>query len=47
MSKFVAWHKKYIKWWAKKLDVSNYGLLWISFIKGLIIGLLIYHFFIN
>ena len=47
MSKFVAWHKKYIKWWKKKVDVSDYGILWISFIKGLIIGLLIYHFFIN
>jgi len=38
MSKFVAWHKKYIKWWKKKLNVSDYGILWISFIKGLIIG---------
>ena len=25
MSKFVAWHKKYIKWWKKKLNVSDYG----------------------
>ena len=47
MSNFVAWHKKYIKWWKKKLGVSDYGLLWISFIKGLIIGLLVYHFLIN
>jgi len=47
MSNFVAWHKKYIKCWKKKLNVSDYGILWISFIKGLIIGLLIYHFFIN
>ena len=47
MSKFVAWHKKYIEWWKKKLNVSDYGILWISFTKGLIIGLLIYHFFIN
>jgi len=47
MSKFVSWHKKYIKWWKKKLNVSDYGILWISFIKGLIVGLLIYHFFIN
>ena len=39
-------HKKYINWWKKFLNVSDYGLLWISFIKGLIIGLLIYHFFI-
>jgi len=47
MSKFISWHKKYIKWWKKKLNVSDYGILWISFIKGLIIGLLIYHFLIN
>jgi hypothetical protein len=39
-------HKKYINWWKNFLKVSDYGLLWISFIKGLIIGLLIYHFFI-
>ncbi len=47
MSTFTNCHKKYIKWWKKKLNVSNYGLLWISFIKGLIVGLLIYYFFIN
>ena len=47
MSNFVAWHKKYIKWWKKKLNLSDYGLLWIYFIKGLIIGLLVYHFLIN
>ena len=47
MKAFIDWHKKYIEWWQKKLNISNYGILWISFIKGLIIGLLIYHFFIN
>ena len=47
MGTFVTWHKKYIKWWEKKLNVSDYGILWIAFIKGLIIELLIYHFFIN
>ncbi len=31
----------------KKLNVSDYGVTWIAFVKGLIIGLLIYHFFIN
>jgi len=40
-------HKKYIEWWKIKFNISNYGIAWISFIKGLIIGLLIYHFFIN
>ena len=33
-------HKKYINWWKEKLNLSNYGLLWITFIKGLIIGIL-------
>ena len=47
MSTFIGWHKKTIKWWGKKFNVSNYGIAWIAFIKGLIIGLLIYHFFIN
>jgi len=47
MSTFVAWHKKYIEYWKIKLNLSNYGILWIAFIKGLIIGLLVYHFIIN
>jgi len=47
MGTFVTWLKKYIKWWEKKLNISNYGILWISFIKGLIIGLLIYHLFLK
>jgi len=42
----IEWHKKYIAWWQKKLNISDYGIVWLSFIKGLIIGLLIYHFFI-
>ena len=47
MKTFIIWHKKYIKWWMNKLNISYFGLAWISFIKGLIIGLLIYHFFIK
>ena len=47
MSIFIAWHKKQINWWKKKLNVSDYGVAWIAFVKGLIIGLLIYHFFIK
>ena len=47
MITFIGWHKNYIEWRGKKLNVSNYGVLLISFVKGLIIGLLIYHFFIN
>mgnify|MGYP001261180935 CR=1 FL=1 len=43
----INWHIGYIKWWKKKLHISDYGIYWISFIKGLFIGLLIYHFFIK
>ena len=39
-------HKKYINWWREKLNMSDYAMLWLPFIKGLIIGLPIYHFFI-
>jgi hypothetical protein len=39
-------YKKYINWWKEKLSLSDYVINWISFFKGLIIGLLIYHFFI-
>ena len=42
----IEMQKKYIDWWKKKLNLSDYAGLWITFIKGLIIGLLIYHFFI-
>ena len=38
-------HKSAIKWWQKKFNISDYATLWLTFIKGLIIGLLIYHFF--
>ena len=47
VSTFVDWHKKYIEYWKIKLNLSNYVILWIAFIKGLIIGLLVYHFIIN
>ena len=47
MRSFISWHKKYINWWGKKLNISDYGMLWDAFIKGVIIGLLIYHFFIK
>ena len=39
-------HKKYISWWQKKLNISNYEILWVIFFKGVLAGLLIYHFLI-
>ena len=41
------WHKKIINRWKKILNISDYGMLWVAFIKGVVIGLLIYYFFIN
>ena len=40
-------HKRFVDSFKKKFNISNYELLWISFIKGLIWGLIIYHFFIK
>jgi len=40
----LEWHKKQLDWWQEKLGISNYALTWIGFFKGLILGLLIYHF---
>ena len=37
----IGWHKKYIEWWQNKLNISHYGIIWISFLKGLAIGILV------
>ena len=41
---FFDWHKRQTEWWKKKLSISYYGLMWGAFFKGLVFGLLIYHF---
>ena len=43
----LEWHKKQLKRCQEKLGISNYSTVWISFFKGLIFGLLIYHFLLN
>ncbi len=40
------WHKAQLEWWKKKFEITDYAIEWISFIKGVMIGLLIYHFLI-
>ena len=42
----IEWHKEKVVWFKNKTGISDYGVAWISFIKGLIFGLLIYHFFV-
>jgi hypothetical protein len=41
MASFVEWHKTRIKAIQSRLGVSDYALLWLSFIKGLVIGYLL------
>ena len=40
-------HKRQLEWWKSKLGISDYGVAWIAFVKGLIFGLFIYHFLVN
>ncbi|SUZ52241.1 uncharacterized protein METZ01_LOCUS5095 [marine metagenome] len=40
----IEWHKKYVDKVLKLWGMSNYQGMWISFIKGLIIGGLIVHY---
>ena len=38
---FVEWHKRRIAWFKSKTGISDYGLLWYTFFKGVIIGAVI------
>ena len=46
MLKMIDWHKKHVEFWKSKLGVSDYGMLWIAFIEGILFGLLVYHYII-
>ena len=39
--KIIDWHKGRIVWFKRKTGISDYGLLWYTFIKGVIIGAVI------
>ena len=39
--KLIDLHKRYIEWWQRKLSISDYALLWVSFFKGILIALLV------
>ena len=39
----LSWHKQLVETLQEKLGFSNYAIAWISFIKGSIFGLAIYH----
>ena len=43
----INWHKKLLNNIENKFHISHYGMLWIAFIEGLLVGLLIYHFLVR
>jgi len=40
----IDWHKRQINFWKSKLGMGFYGMLWIAFVKGILFGLILYHF---
>ena len=44
---YINWEKKQIEWREKKPGASDHGISWISFIKGVLLGLIIFHFLFN
>ena len=40
----IDWHKRQVEFWKAKLGLSDYGMLWIAWVKGLVLGLIVYHF---
>jgi len=37
----IEFHKRQIDWFKQRVGISDYVIIWIAFIKGLIIGYLI------
>ena len=43
---YINLEKKQIDWWKEKLGIPDQGVAWLSFNNGILVGLLVYHFFI-
>ena len=41
MTKLIEWHKKYTEKTRNKLSLSHYQTYWVSWFKGIFVGLLI------
>lgn len=46
MTKFIKWHKRQTEWWMDKFGIDWYGVAWIAFVKGVILTVLFYTFFV-
>ena len=40
----IEMHKRQMDFWKSKLGISDYGVEWLAFLKGLVLALLIYPF---
>lgn len=40
----IEWHRRQVGFWKTKLGTSDYGMLWVAWLKGIVLGLLVYHF---
>ena len=40
----IDWHKRNVEFWKSKLGVSDYCMLWIAFVEGILFCLIVYHF---
>ena len=39
--KLIDLHKRYVEWWQRKLGISDYALMWLVFVKGVVFTLLV------
>ncbi len=39
--KLIEKHKQLIVWYKKRLGLTDYGLLWLVFFKGIVLALLV------
>tara|TARA_Y100001968_G_scaffold196994_1_gene180687 strand:- start:666 stop:806 length:141 start_codon:yes stop_codon:yes gene_type:complete len=45
--KLIEKHKELISWYKKKLGLTDYGLLWVVFFKGIFVGLVVERLIVN
>ena len=41
MKKFIEWHKKHIARMQDAFGMTNYGFMWVSFFKGVVVVLIL------
>ena len=41
---FIKWHKGLTDRFMEKLGIDSYAVAWISWFKGIVTGLIVYHF---